>query len=155
MPVVVRTTTPMNVLAEWILGRLRNISHRKDAAYVTTPLSVKRLSTMGDFAGMQKPSLALSSMAWEVEPQCARRFEGTLTFGIHCISENTADPEGELMDLVSDVIYALTQDVQMGAQAIYLFPTRFEPNADLSQRTGFAVTTVSFECRYRFNFDAP
>jgi hypothetical protein len=152
---VVRTYTPMNAIAEAILERLAGISHRKDSAYITSPRSVARLAVLGDFAGMAKPLVALTCLGWEVEPQSGRRFEGTLAFGVHCITENTADAEGELLNLVSDVLYALEQDVTVDGQAVYLFPTGFEPNVDLTNRTGLAVTTVRFECRYKYDAVAP
>lgn len=150
-----RTETPMNLLAEAVIARLKTISQRKDSSFLTSPRAVKRLHMLGDFAGAQKPFLALSTLGWEVEPQAGQRFEGTLTLGVHCLAENSANAEGELLRLVSDVILALARDVTVGSQAVYLFPRSFEPNVDLTNRTGLAVTTVTFECKYKFDSTAP
>ncbi len=150
-----RTDTPMNVLSEAIVVKLKGISKRKDSQYLTSPRDVKRLHMVGDFAGVSKPLLALTLMSCEIEPQAGQRFESTLTFGVHCITENTSDAEGELLRLVSDVMLALAKDVTVGAQAVYLFPRTFEPNVDLTHRTGLAVTTVTFECKFKWDSTAP
>jgi hypothetical protein len=150
-----RNETPMNELADAVLAKLKTISARKDNSFLTTPKVVKRVGVFGDFTGMQKPSLALSVVGWEVEPHAFQSFEGKLRLGVHCITENTGETEAELLRLVSDVILALAKDVTVGSQAVYLFPQSFEPNIDVTNRTGLAVTTVTFECLYRFDSTAP
>ena len=150
-----RTVTPMNLLALAIINKLRDISARKDSRFITSPMAVNRLTLAGDFTGTQKPFLALTCMGWEVEPQAGSRFEGVMTFGVHCVTENNADAEGALLNLVSDVFLALAQDITLGATAMYLFPRSFEPNIDLINRTGLAITTVTYECRYKFDSTAP
>jgi hypothetical protein len=152
----VRTTTPLNLLRESVLTSLAGINHRKNSAYITTPKTVKRLAELGDFTGAQKPIVALGVTSAEFEPQTAQRFDGKIMFAVHCMTESKrADPEGDLLDLVSDVILALAANVTVGGQAIYLFPRSFEPNVDLIARSGLAVTTVIFECMYRFDSTAP
>lgn len=151
----VRTETPMNSLANAIVEKLRTISHRKDSAYLTTPRSVERGLALGDFSGKGKPLLALTSFAWECEPVGAQLLDGRLSFVVHCMTENTREAEAELLRLVSDVILCLLNDVTIGEQAIYLFPRSFEPNVDLISRTGLAVTSITFECLYRFDASDP
>lgn len=151
----VRTETPMNLLADAIIVKLRTISKRKDAAYLTTPKSVERSLALGDFAGKGKPILALSISAWEGNPVGASRLDGNLSIVVHCMTENTGGAEAELLRLVSDVILCLLSDVTLGSQAIYLFPRSFEPNVDLISRTGLAVTSITFDCLYRFDTTNP
>jgi len=151
-----RRSTPMNDLADSIVAKLSRISAKKDNSYLSNPvMPVTRLNAIGNFAGKAKPCLALTVLGWEVEPQAGSRFEGTFRFGVHCMTENNAKAEAALLDLVSDVILALQKDVTVGSQAIYLFPRSFEPNLDLSGRTGLAVTTVEYECKYKFDATAP
>lgn len=150
-----RTDSPLNALVEAIIARLKTISSKKDSAFLTTPKWVGRLPLAGDFAGRQKPVLSVSVGSWEVEPQAASRFDGVLTIQVHCITENTDDAERELLRLISDAILALNRDITLGGEAIYLFPRMFEPNIDLSNRSGLAVATITFECRYRFDSTAP
>lgn len=149
-----RTSTPLNELAEAVVDKLKGISQRKDARYLTSPRDVKRLHMLGDFSG-QKPMLAVSAVSCTITPAGAQRFDAVLTLGVHCITDNTADAEGELMRLVSDVLLALAADVTVGSRAQHMFPTGFEPNVDLINRTGLAVTTVNYECQYQYDSTAP
>lgn len=151
----VREETPMNLLVQAILAKLEGISERKDAAYLTTPRKVSRLHMIGDFAQVPKPVLAVAVAGWDATPAGAQRFDGKLSIAVDCMVSLKGDPEGELLRLVSDVILALTRDVTVGGQAVYLFPQSFEPNVDRMKATGLAVTTVLFECGYKFDASNP
>jgi hypothetical protein len=152
---MLRTDTPLNEIIEAVIVRLKTISAKKDSEFLTTPKWVGRLPLAGDFAGRQKPVLSVSVGSWEAEAQAANRFDGVLTIQVHCITENTDDAERELLRLVSDAMLALNRDITLSGEAIYLFPRMFEPNVDLSNRSGLAVATITFECRYRFDSTAP
>lgn len=151
----VRNETPLNELVLAVIVALKGISAKKNAAYLTSPASVERLNYFGTLTASQKPLLRVSMVSGEFDPLAAQRLEGNITLGVHCMTENKGDAEGELLRLVSDVILALAVDVTLGGKAVYLFPRSFEPNVDLTQRTGLAVTTVNYDLRYKFDSIAP
>lgn len=152
----VRVAAKLNNFLDSVVDTLKTISKRKNPAFLSSPKSVKRLMLAGDFAGKEKPFLTVHVVDWTATPSGFQRFDGELRFGVNCVVGDLADDaEKALLELVSDVILAVSSDVTFEGQVFYCFPESFEPNVDLMRRSGLAITTVVFKVSYRFDWFSP
>lgn len=157
-----RQPSKVNQIADAVLYFCKKIGKAKDeSAWLTDPREFKRMLVVGDLTGGMRPLIAVSVANVESVPKGPANHDGTATVAVHIIVDGDPEAETLLNDVASDVIRAVSLNETLGvgadgkplAQSSYF--VSYQPQYDVMQRTGFAVSTVTFEVTYEWAHDAP
>jgi len=159
---MLREPSKVNQIADAVLYYVKKIGKAKDESqWLTDPRQCKRMFVIGDITGGLRPLLAVQVMNVESTPKGPAYHDGKVTIGVHIVVDGDPNSESLLNDVASDVIRAISLNETLGgdevgkplAQSTYF--VSYQPQYDVMLRTGFAVSTVTFEVTYEWAHTAP